>query len=309
QALPHAATPRAAGRARGDRRRRGVAARARRVRGRRRPGGPGARRRHRPPRGAPGGSVGRAPDHGTRAAGSARAGRLDEGAEGRRGRTRRGGVAPALSRRTAGGSDVKTSAACGVRNAECKGKVHAANDLPLTFRVPHSAFRNLLAVALIAAGCGRPAGESVPVTIPPGATLEAAVDSLAARGIVAHAGLFTLYARLHGLRGSLKTGVYLLAPGSPWSAVVDALERGRGVEARFFVPEGLMLAEVAAAAGAQLGVPRDSFLAAARDPELAQGLGLPGDARSVEGYLFPTTYLVPLHIHALDLVRVMTREF
>ncbi len=176
-------------------------------------------------------------------------------------------------------------------------------------RNPQFAIRNLLAGTLIAAGCARPAGESVPVTIPPGATLEAAVDSLAARGIVEHAGLFTLYARLHGLRGSLKTGVYLLAPGSPWSAVVDALERGRGVEARFFVPEGLMLAEVAAAAGAQLGVPRDSFLAAARDPELAQGLGLPGDARSVEGYLFPTTYLVPLHIHARDLVRLMTREF
>ncbi len=177
------------------------------------------------------------------------------------------------------------------------------------FRVPPSAFRVLLSVALAACGNTTSPGERSPVTIPPGATLEAAVDSLAARGIVEHAGLFTLYARLHGLRGSLKTGVYLLAPRTPWSDVVDALERGRGVEARFFVPEGLMLVEVAAAAGAQLGVPRDSFLAAARDPDLIQGLGLPGDARSVEGYLFPTTYLVPLHMHARDLVRVMTREF
>jgi len=177
------------------------------------------------------------------------------------------------------------------------------------FRVPPSAFRVLLSVALAACGNTSSPGERVPVTIPPGATLEAAVDSLAARGIVEHAGLFTLYARLHGLRGSLKTGVYLLAPRTPWSDVVDALERGRGVEARFFVPEGLMLVEVAAAARAQLGLPRDSFLAAARDPDLIQGIGLPGDARSVEGYLFPTTYLVPLHMHARDLVRVMTREF
>jgi len=204
---------------------------------------------------------------------------------------------------------VKTNAECGVRNAELKGKLVRPVKLPLILRIPHSAFRILLAGALIAAGCASPAGESVPVTIPPGATLEAAVDSLAARGIIEHAALFTLYARLHGLRGALKSGVYLLAPRSPWSDVVDALERGRGVEARFFVPEGLTLAEVAAAARAQLGVPRDSVLAAARDPELLHSLGLPGDARSVEGYLFPTTYLVPLHVHARDLVRVMTREF
>ena len=196
-----------------------------------------------------------------------------------------------------------------MRNAECKGKLRGANDLPFQFRTPHSALRILLAGALTACGGASSPGERAPVTIPPGATLEAAVDSLAAHDILEHAGLFTLYARLHGLRGSLKSGVYLLAPRSRWGDVVDALERGRGVEARLVVPEGLTLAEVAASARAQLGVPRDSFLAAARDPELIRGLGLPGDARSAEGYLFPTTYLVPLHIHARDLMRVMTREF
>jgi len=178
-----------------------------------------------------------------------------------------------------------------------------------SIRNPQSAIGFLLAGALTACGGASSPGERAPVTIPPGATLEAAVDSLAAHDILEHAGLFTLYARLHGLRGSLKSGVYLLAPRSRWGDVVDALERGRGVEARLVVPEGLTLAEVAAAARAQLGVPRDSFLAAARDPELIRGLGLPGDARSAEGYLFPTTYLVPLHIHARDLMRVMTREF
>jgi len=178
-----------------------------------------------------------------------------------------------------------------------------------SIRNPQSAIGFLLAGALTACGGASSPGERAPVTIPPGATLEAAVDSLAAHDILEHAGLFTLYARLHGLRGSLKSGVYLLAPRSRWGDVVDALERGRGVEARLVVPEGLTLAEVAAAARAQLGVPRDSLLAAARDPELIRGLGLPGDARSAEGYLFPTTYLVPLHIHARDLMRVMTREF
>src|SRR2546428_7002932 len=33
------------------------------------------------------------------------------------------------------------NAECGVRNAECKGERGSATDLPLPFRIPHSAFR------------------------------------------------------------------------------------------------------------------------------------------------------------------------
>jgi len=204
---------------------------------------------------------------------------------------------------------VTSSAECGVRNAECKGKLHTPSDLALQFRIPHSTLRTLLAGALTACGGAGSPGERAPVTIPPGAPLEAAVDSLAARGIVEHAGLFVLYARLRGLRGSLKSGVYLLAPRTPWSNVVEALERGRGVEQRFTVREGLRLTEVADLARAQLKIPRDSFTVATEDSTLLAGLGLPEEAPSAEGYLFPTTYMLPLHIGARELVRVMTHQF
>jgi len=186
-----------------------------------------------------------------------------------------------------------------MRNAESKGG--------RPFRIPHSAFRILLAGAL--AACGRSDGVQVIVTIPPGSTLDAAVDSLAAKQIIARPGPFRLYATLRGLRRSLKSGVYLLREHEDWGEVVTALSRGRGIEARWTVREGLMLVEVAELARAQLGMPRDSFVAAATDPALLAGLGLPPGATSAEGYLFPTTYVVPLRIGARELVRVMTREF
>jgi UPF0755 protein len=165
-------------------------------------------------------------------------------------------------------------------------------------------------VLLAAAGCG-PAGDSarVVIVIPPGATFESAVDSLSAHQVVRHPALFRLYARLHGLPGALKSGDYLLPPDAAWSAVVAALEHGRGAEIRWSVREGLMLGEIADLAEAQLGIPRDSVVAAARSPALQRELGLPPEATSVEGYLFPTTYLVPIHITARELVRVMTHEF
>lgn len=168
-------------------------------------------------------------------------------------------------------------------------------------------FRVLLAGAVMACGGQHPVGEPVTVTIPRGATFDAAVESLAAKGIVARTASFRLYARLRGLPGSLKSGTYTFSPDASWNDVVGALKRGRGAEVRFTVPEGLMLAEVAGLAAAQLRIPRDSFLAAARDLERLAELGIL--AGSVEGYLYPTTYVLPVGVQARDLVRLMTREF
>lgn len=164
-------------------------------------------------------------------------------------------------------------------------------------------------VALALTACGGGDDPRVIVTIPPGSTLDAAVDSLAAKRVIARPGLFRLYATLRGLRSSLKSGVYQLREHEDWSEVVTTLSRGRGVETRWTVREGLMLVEVAELARAQLGIPRDSFLAAAADPGVLAGLGLPPGTRSAEGYLFPTTYVVPLRIGARELIRIMTREF
>src|SRR6266498_804831 len=114
-----------------------------------------------------------------------------------------------------------------VRGVECGVRSGRANSRRL-LNTPHSAFRTGLLLAL--AACGRSDGPRVTVTVPAGATLDAAVDSLAANHVIGHPGLFRAYARLRGLGGSLKSGVYLLRQNEGWSDVVGALERGRGVE-------------------------------------------------------------------------------
>ena len=172
-----------------------------------------------------------------------------------------------------------------------------------------SRFRSVLLLATGVACAAPQDAPRVAVTIPPGATLDAAVDSLTAHGVIRHAGGFAFYARVRGLGGALKSGDYLLPVDASWGEVVSTLERGHGIETRWTVPEGLMLTEVATFAQTDLGVPRDSFLVAARDPELRTQLGLPPQAASVEGYLYPTTYVLPRHVRARELVRVMVNEF
>ena len=194
---------------------------------------------------------------------------------------------------------MRTIADCGLRIADSK------RFRPI--RNPKSAIRNCLLLAL--AACGRSDGARVTVTIPAGSTLDAAIDSLAANRVLDHPGAFRFYAKLRGLAGTLKSGVYLLRQDESWNDVVATLERGRGVEQRFTVREGLRLAEIAQLAQAQLRIPRDSLLEAAEDSALLAGLGLPPAAPSAEGYLFPTTYLLPLRVGARELVRVMTHQF
>src|SRR3989440_2945800 len=142
----------------------------------------------------------------------------------------------------------------------------------------------MLVGALISAlGCGSPDGSRVTVTIPAGATLDAAIDSLATNRVLAHPGPFRLYAKLRGLAGTLKSGVYLLRQDESWNDVVATLERGRGVEQRFTVREGLRLPEIAQLAQAQLRIPRDSFLEAPGDSAPLVGLGLPPAAARAPG--------------------------
>jgi UPF0755 protein len=135
------------------------------------------------------------------------------------------------------------------------------------------------------------------------------MDSLTARGVIENGAVFRLYARLRGLPRALKSGVYEFRRDEDWGTVISALKRGRGVEVRFTLPEGWTLSETADLAQAELGIPRDSLMRAARNTEWLEQLGISGRATTVEGYLFPTTYVVAKGLRAQDLIRVMTQEF
>jgi UPF0755 protein len=163
---------------------------------------------------------------------------------------------------------------------------------------------------VLAAACGGDgSGPRVTITIPRGATFAQAVDTLGERGVIDHPGWFRYYARARGLPANLKSGIYTLHRDDDWGDVVTTLKTGRGVETRFTVLEGMMGFEVAERARSWLRIPRDSFVAAMRDTALQRELGIRPNPQGVEGYMYPTTYIVPVGIKARDLMRVMTREF
>jgi peptidoglycan lytic transglycosylase G len=167
----------------------------------------------------------------------------------------------------------------------------------------------MLALSVLTTLCAcSGSAQAVRVILPPGASFSVVTDSLTAHGVIAHPRWFKLMARIRGVDRSVHSGVYEFPAGvSAWT-VLSMLERGKKAALRFTVPEGLTLMDVAELAAGRLGIPSDSFLAAARDGKAATTLlGFP--AASFEGFLRPETYVLPADVNATELVRIMAEGF
>lgn len=149
--------------------------------------------------------------------------------------------------------------------------------------------------------------ESVQLTIPRGATLGAAADSLHAHDLISSPTLFRFYATISGRERAIQAGTYDVPRGASNREILAILVAGRPAEARLVILEGLTLQEVADTIQRQLGIPADSVVIAASDSATRSTLRVPGP--TLEGYLYPSTYLVPIDAGARDVVRQVTKEF
>ena len=160
-------------------------------------------------------------------------------------------------------------------------------------------------VALVAcrgAGSGR-----AHVIVPHGATMRVAAESLAHAGVVQSATAFRLYAMLRGRDRSIKAGTYVFQRGRSWGEVLDDLRTGKGLENSITIPEGWSLYQIVPQLARVLDVPVDSVQAAVRDPELLRAVGTA--TPTLEGYLFPDTYVFPHGTTPRAAVRVMVDRF
>ena len=167
----------------------------------------------------------------------------------------------------------------------------------------------LVLLSALALGCGGAQTDTstLEITIPRGATLTAVAETLQARGLIRSAELFAFYARMSGRRRTIQAGTYDVPPGATNRELLELLSTGRPALRRLVVPEGLFLAEVAATVEQQLGIPAERFLAAARDSALRERLAVA--TPTLEGYLYPSTYLVRTDAGAGAVVRQMVAEF
>jgi UPF0755 protein len=175
--------------------------------------------------------------------------------------------------------------------------------------VAHAAVRiaALAGITAIVAACGAGQGPSVRVTIPPGATMRVAAESLSHAHVISFARGFRIYASLRGNDRGIRAGTYLFHRNASWSYVLDALRAGKGLVHIVTIPEGFSLAQIESALEGKLGSTHDSIVAAGRDSTLLHSLDL--STPTLEGYLFPDTYIFPDGTTPRAAVAAMVRRF
>jgi UPF0755 protein len=155
-------------------------------------------------------------------------------------------------------------------------------------------------------------GQSVQVDVPKGATNAELGELLAQQGVVANPLMFRVQARLLGAGGKIKAGVYDFVTGATYRDVIDRLEAGSPVVYhKLTVPEGWTIDQTAKRVEEQAGVPAKEFADLARTGagQFHYSFLSSNGTESLEGYLFPKTYLIRQGSGAKEIIDVMLRQF
>lgn len=157
-------------------------------------------------------------------------------------------------------------------------------------------------------------GKPAKVEVSKGATTGEIAGSLAEKGVIENAAMFTLRARIQGIDGQLRPGVYYLSTGMDYDALVERLLEGPPIYyTTVTIPEGFTLEKIAERLEAEARIPASEFLPLAQTgaaqftgdhPYLASAY-----EGSLEGYLFPKTYEIANTATAADVIEMMLDQF
>ncbi|MBV8581070.1 MAG: endolytic transglycosylase MltG [Candidatus Eremiobacteraeota bacterium] len=145
------------------------------------------------------------------------------------------------------------------------------------------------------------------VVIPRGATFAQVVAALDDAHILQHPLAFRLLARLRRVDADVKAGEYRFPAHQTSDDILQRLVRGEQFAVWVTIPEGFTAREIGAAlASRSLGAPDDFDHVFLHDG----GIELGGvHTPNLEGYLFPSTYLVPIGSTPQQAATILVDEF
>lgn len=138
------------------------------------------------------------------------------------------------------------------------------------------------------------------IVIPKGSSAGAIGARLAQSGLIKNSLIFRIYTRLTGTAGRILPGEYLLSPSFSLTKIIEYLTKGP-VEVWVTIPEGARREQVADKFVSGLGKSGEDA-AAFRTDFLNQSM-------SLEGFLFPDTYLFPKDASASAVVAKLRATF
>lgn len=160
-------------------------------------------------------------------------------------------------------------------------------------------------------------GKTIALVIQNGETTSQIADDLQAKGLIRNALAFRIWARIKGLDKSLQAGAYNLNTSMTISDIINQLLNAQPDELVISFPPGYRLQQIAQKISI-VGLSKfntqdflrytqhpDQFPDASKYPILKS---IP-PGNSMEGFLFPDTYLVPVDANARTVVDTLLTEF
>jgi len=162
------------------------------------------------------------------------------------------------------------------------------------------------------AGCGRDVTlneEPVLFEIQRGESLNRIAKRLADERIVRDPVRFKVRAKVLGYDKKLQVGTYQIEAKEPLDDLIRKMATGQVYARRMTILEGWNIYDIARYLVREHFLSNETdFLEACRRVDLVSDLGVTG-IKTLEGFLFPETYSVPLHMTADEMVGMMVNQF
>ncbi len=153
-------------------------------------------------------------------------------------------------------------------------------------------------------------------TIESGQSVAEIAGNLKAKRLIADTELFRRYVQAKGLDAGIQAGTYTLNQTMTLPEIARTLQTGATAEQQVTIPEGKRLEEVAEIVAEQTSIAPADFLALTQTgwssttlPQQYSFLAQVPVTGSLEGFLFPDTYRLPIDATATDLVDRMLENF
>jgi UPF0755 protein len=155
-----------------------------------------------------------------------------------------------------------------------------------------------------------PGSGTVRIVVPPGSTFHEVADTLHRAGLIDSTIVFDLYARYHHLDRNVQAGAYQFGRNKNMPQILQALQTAIPEEVFITIPEGYTIQKTAAMLDKGTLIKGSDYVQVARQGQFDYDFlqGRPAGA-SLEGFLFPDTYLVPRTVTAKQLVTLQLDAF
>lgn len=153
-------------------------------------------------------------------------------------------------------------------------------------------------------------GEEFQFTVEPGESVDSVAFRLENLGIIRSADAFTLFLVYSGLDTGIQAGNFRIKPGLNAVDVAHELQDATPSDVTFVILAGWRAEEIAAAlpsSGLQFSA--EEFLALVNNPSLIDIPESLGQLNSLEGFLFPDTYIFPRTTTAREFVTAIISRF